>query len=440
MLVVGAVTAVYLVYPGSSVQRVNVGTNVLVDPPPGSTYQWAAQGAVQGVGPSMAVGSNGEVYVAWMGFSTPDPEVYSNSSFRYRTQVLFASSTDGGKSFTPPVQVSNSSDPLSYNCVDPSVAVSPGGSEVYVGYVCYQATGVAAAEVVAVGSPSPSGGFAFSQRVVSVGLGFDNPWFSVSAGGAVDVVWDSGTYIYWATMEPNGTILQPSFNTFSSPYGWVSGVAAFGNGTIAVAAYGYSRPGVGNSTIDVLYATLSRPLQQGPLDWTDLVNLTVASAVYRGGSEAFFPGPALALGPDGAVYVAYSADGGRSLQLTWLPQHGSSWSTPVTLTTSKTGMTETPSLAVGQTGGAVAVSWAGNSTGYWDEYATVFLPATSKVLPPVEVSAQNGFPSGALTWHGDSTSVAFTSASSFLLVWTDGRGVDDYYGYGHIYSSVVSFS
>ena len=439
LLALAVVAFVYLV-PGGSGSRLSAGSNVEVDSGSGSGYPWASQGAVEGVGPSMAVAGGGDVYAVWVGFSASHPTVYPNSSLQFRTQVLFAASTDGGRTFSPPVQVSNSTNPLSYNCFDPSVAAAPGGSGVYVSYVCFPTQGAATAEVVAIGTPVASGGFDFSQRVVSIGLGFDKPWLDVTAGGTVDLVWDSGTYVYWTSMSPNGSIRQPSFNSFSSSYGWISGVSSFANGTIAVAAYGYSRPGLQNSTINVLFATLSHSLQQGTLPWTDVQDLVVPSAVYRGATESFVPGPSLAVASDGTAYLAFAANDGRSLLLAWLSPGASSWSAPLTLASSTTGMAQTPSLAVSSSGGAVAVAWMSNSTGSWDAYSTVFLPASSRALSPVKVSGQDGFPSGVLTWHGDFTSVAFTSGSGFLMMWSDGRGVQDYYGYGHIYSSSLTFT
>jgi hypothetical protein len=382
------------------------------------------------------VGSGGQVYVSWIGYSTSSPQVDPSSSQDFRTQILFSASTDGGESYSPPVDVSNSTDPLSYSCFDPSTAVAPNGTLVYVAYACYQDGGFATSIMVAKGVEGSSDQFNFTQSAVSVGIGFNSPWILASKGGAVNIAWDSSYALYWATMRPNMTLSRPSSNYFPTRYGWITGAALLPNGTLAVSAYGYSDPTPGNSSISVLYAPLARGSQAGRLAWSTVANYTVPTEMYVGGNDSFAPGPALAVAADGTPYVAYAADDGHSLLLTWLEPGKSSWSPPVPVASSAAGMVQAPALASG--GKFVAVTWMGNSTGAWDAYFSAYQTSTLKLEGPTLLSSEPGFPSTPMTWHGDFTSVEQVGSSGFVALWSDGRGLSDYYGYGHVYSSLVS--
>ena len=415
------------------------GSNVRVDAiPQGTTLPWAyTNGTVQGVQPSVAVGSGGQVYASWIGYSTSSPQLYPSSSQGFRTQILFSASTDGGKTFSAPVDVSNSTSVLSYSCYDPSTAVAPNGTLVYVAYACYPQGGFASTIMVAAGKAGPSGQFSFTQSPVSVGIGFNRPWVMASKAGGVYVTWGSSYALYWATVRPNMTIAKPSLNSFPTTYGWVTSAALMANGTIAVAAYGYSAPTAGNSTISVVYADLSQDELAGPLDWTTVANLTVPSAMYIGGTTPFVPGPALAISSRGTPYVAYAADAGRSLLLTWL--NGSAWAAPVQVEASQGAIAESPALAAGGNG-VVAVTWMGNSTGSWEAYVSAYDASASRLMGAAPLSSEPGFASGPMTWHGDFMSIQQVSGSRFVALWSDGRGLTDYYGYGHIYASLVSVS
>lgn len=434
----GYVAAMYFQSP---VTKIAAATNVQVDSlAPGATFPWAyTKETVQGVQPSVAVGAEGQVYASWIGFSTSSPQVYPSSAQGFRTQILFAASTDGGRSYSAPVEVSNSTSPLSYSCFDTSTAVAPNGTLVYVAYACYSQGGFATTIFVAAGRAGASGGFSFTQNAVSVGVGFSSPWIMVSKSGGVYLAWDSAYALYWSTVRPNMTIGRPSSNAFPTEYGWTTGAALLPNGTIAVVAYGYSRPNQANSTISVLYAPLSRDAHSGKLDWTSVANLTVPSSMYVGGPVPFFPGPALTMTSGGTPYIAYASGVGHSLLLTWLVPGGPSWSSPVVLGSSQNGTVESPALASGGSGVIVA-TWMGNATGAWDAYVSAYQTSAPKLSGPIVLSSAPGFASGPMTWHGDFMSVAQLSGSSFVAMWSDGRGVPDYYGYGHIYSSLVSVS
>ena len=78
-----------------------------------------------------------------------------------------------------------------------------------------------------------------------------------------------------------------------------------------------------------------------------------------------------------------------------------------------------------------------NSTGFRDAYASIFFPTNSTFLNPVKVSSENGYPSTVMNWHGDFLGVSFVSNNKMIMVWSDGRGTSDHYGYGHIYSPTV---
>ncbi len=435
-LVLGGYAAA--VYFQSPVARVAAGTNVQVDSlASGATFPWAyANETVQGVQPSVAIGAGGLVYASWIGYSTSSPQVYPSSSHGFRTQILFSASADGGKAYAAPVEVSNSTSPLSYSCYDPSTAVAPNGTLVYVAYACYSQQGFATSIMVATGREGPSGQFNFTQNTVSVGVGFNRPWIMTSKAGGVYLTWDSSYELYWATVRPNMTIARPASNAFPTQYGWITGAALLANDTIAVAAYGYATPNAANSTIRVLYAPLSRGSHSGKLDWLSVANLTVPTEMYIGGSEPFVPGPALTVASDGTPYVAYAADAGHSLLLTWLVPGQPTWSNPVTMEASQNGTAESPALASG--GGFIALTWMGNATGAWDAYASAYQASASRLVGPTMLSSEPGFASGPMTWHGDFMSIEQVSGSRFVALWSDGRGLSDYYGYGHIYSSLVS--
>jgi hypothetical protein len=438
-LVLGGYVAAIYFQPHAA--KVAAAPNVQVDSlAPGASFPWAyANESVQGVQPSVAVGAGGQVYASWIGFSTSSPQVYPSSARGFRTQILFSASTDGGKSYSAAVEVSNSTNPLSYSCFDPSTAVAPNGTLAYVAYACYSQGGFATTIFVAAGSEGPSGDFSFTQNAVSVGVGFSSPWMVVSKSGVVYLAWDSSYELYWATVRPNMTIGRPSSNTFPTEYGWTTGAALLPNGTMAVVAYGYGRPNAANSTISVLYAPLSRDGHSGNLGWTSVANLTVPSSMYIGGAVPFVPGPALTITSGGTPYIAYASDVGHSLLLTWLTPGGQSWSSPVVLGSSQNGTVESPALASGGIGVIVA-AWMGNATGAWDAYVSAYQTSASKLAGPIKLNSAPGFASGPMTWHGDFMSVAQVSGSRFVVLWSDGRGVPDYYGYGHIYSSLVSVS
>ena len=426
-------------YSQGPISKVAAGPNVQVDAyPPGTSLPWAyAQGTVQGVQPSVAVGAGGQVYASWIGYSTSSPQVNPSSSQSFRTQILFSASTDGGKSFSAPVEVSNSTSSLSYSCFDPSTAVAPNRTLVYVAYACYAEGGFATSIMVATGTEGGSGQFNFTQRAVSVGLGFNRPWILTSKAGGVYLTWDSSYALYWATVRPNMTIAKPSSNAFSTRYGWITGAALLPNGTMAVSAYGYSDPTPGSSSVSVLYAALTRGSQSGKLGWSTVANFTVPTGMYIGGADSFVPGPALTVAPNGTPYVAYATDAGRSLMLTWLEPGKSAWSGPVVVESSTAGIADSPALA-SNGNDVVVVTWMGNSTGAWDAYASAYQGSAAKLVGPTPLSSEPGFASGPMTWHGDFMSVEQVGGSGFVAMWSDGRGLSDYYGYGHIYSSVVS--
>lgn len=90
---------------------------------------WAGANAVE---PYITTSANGTVYAAWIGVREIQPTEYLNSSTSFDSEIWFATSTNHGRSFSAPVQVSAETEGVDY--FDPSIAVSDQGG-VFITYV-----------------------------------------------------------------------------------------------------------------------------------------------------------------------------------------------------------------------------------------------------------------------------------------------------------------
>jgi hypothetical protein len=381
------------------------------------------------------------MYVAWTGFSTSEPSILPNSTVSFRTQIFISRSTDGGETFSAPVQVSNDSDPATYNCFDPSVALPPGDSVVYVTYVCYGSATPSAhvIELAQARTSTNSGTLSFLQEGVISGLGLDRPWMTIAGNGTLYLVWDNVLSMSWAKSNDGGFSFSEPHATYFAFAGFVTGIEMSQDGTLYASAFGYGTySGKGPHNYDVLLAEVTRGSSSDSLV---MHNLTRITSPYSDGvidQQKLTPGPALAVSSAGVVYLVFSTDLAHSLSMIrWSPGNESA-SSPATLVHENNSLIQMPWAALDPGGTELAIGWMGNATGSWDAYADVLFLSGPKLLNSVMVSSVSGFPSSTLNWHGDFIGVAFTAEGSFAVTWGDGRGLPGYWGYGHIYVAMVT--
>jgi hypothetical protein len=183
------------------------GPPVVVGPFIGLGQQWSEP----------AVGPNGEVYVTW---------IRETSLGSATVQIVISKSTDGGRTFTPPLVVQTIDPgfaaPSGYNREDmidpPRIDVARTGRYRGEVYVVYHAAGADGPEVFLTRSPD---GFSWSATVLVNDDVTDFqfwPVVAVEPGGNVDVMWydrrlNPGTAItntFWSQSTDNGRTFRPN--------------------------------------------------------------------------------------------------------------------------------------------------------------------------------------------------------------------------------------
>jgi hypothetical protein len=376
-----------------------------------------------GVEPYVAVGPDGTIHVAWMDSQFDKPTTYYDQGPQFTTWIYYSYSTDGGKTFAHPIPVDSEA---SYG--DPSIALAPNGN-VLVAYI--SSTNGAA---VAVKSPS-STTFHLAASLGKPGA-VDRPWIATAPNGDIYLIWnevrlntDMELGTRWAVSKDGVTFSTPAHLTDFPD--WTTGLVVGGDSTIHVVMLGWS--GNSNYPDEIIYAnkpstssTFQSQVLSGFSDPYSLDNL--------GSRTIFLPGPALAV--EGSnVYLVFSSNLGKSLLLKSSSDGGATWSIPSQIRSS-TGLMQMPWLSIRK--GVLFLDWLETSNGYWNTYCGVI--SNGLLSQPLKLSDQNGYPAEVLNWHGDFTTNAFVSNKSVAVLWSDGRGLANYYGYGHIYMSIVSLN
>ena len=404
------------------------------------------QGDIQGDEPSVAVGGNGAIYVAWIGLS-----YFHNTTGDFETQIFFSESINNGASFSNPVPVSNISNPMSYYAFDPSVALSPNGT-VFVSYLGEPLSGPSADSVMLAEERMPSSSYGiatFSSTIVSSGSYYDRPWITISPQGIIYAVWDSDGQIFQAS----SSVSDLNFSTprylsiYVKGFGFATTAEATGietdaSGTVYIPILAqnqseYSALGVGGDQLyNVLLARIPNG-SSGPENY-NLATISTPPANNHFLTKEFHASPSIAVSPDGSVYVVYQSNNGTSLSLVESQAGSENFAAPVVLLHAKSSLVQMPSIALNRGANELSLVWMANSTGYWNAFTAVFPAGKPSILSPVELSSANGYPSETMNWHGDFLGVAYVSGDKYVAVWSDGRGLSGTYGYGHIYASIVS--
>lgn len=400
--------------------------------------QSASPSYPEGDEPAVITGRNDVIFVVWIGLSASRPTTYLNSSTQFRTQIFFAESTNKGTSFSSPIQVSNGTDPLSYYCFDPSVAVTQNGS-IFVSYVADSYGGVTNSLILAVrDNLSNSKNAQFTLKTVASSAFFDRPWVAISNSNSVYLVWDNGANIFWISSpveKLNFSAMIPIPFDFIPAAAFSTGIALSNNGTLYISILTHTYAESANQ-YDIIIAELKRSSTFRVFDLGTISSPYPPFPAYN--FHLFHPWPTITVSRNGIVFAAYISGNGRTISLVRSDEENSNFSAPEVLLHLNSSLIQMPIISVNPDGTILALSWIDNSTGYWNTYSSVYSQKDSIFLQPIKVSSENGYASDVLNWHGDFLGLAFLSNSSFITVWGDGRGLPNYYGYGNIYSAIVS--
>ena len=429
LVVLATLFATGFLRQGSSSTPISGPVNVQIDHyPAGSNYS-----GQYGDEPYVTVAPNGTIYVVWIGYDLIAPPSPNQSYPTFATAIWIASSSDGGRSYSTPDQVSP---PAELFAFDPSVAVLPDGA-IAVAWGNNSAPSGLDSIVVATLAP---GAKDFTDHVpIGQTFGLDRPWISSSPNGTLFLAYAlylgaSGYFVavYWTESEDSGA-------TFSYPQllmpGWPAAVVPGPSGTFWVSALdpfatqgadGWTSSHVDVGTVDLTNGTSSLSL---------MVNITQPYPLDFTLTKEWHPGPSLAV-MGSRVVVAYATENATELVWNESADGGGTWS-PGTILEGEGGASFRMPW-VFPLGNDFALSWESNSTGYWNTYSAVFDPNGTPVGPVVMVSSQNGYPGTVLNWHGDFIGAAAIGSTQYVVLWGDGRGLTNIYGLGHIYGAVVN--
>jgi hypothetical protein len=165
---------------------------------------------------SLAVGNDGRIYVAWLdersmaSMPTKDPKMEADAKSHHmenNREVFFATSTDGGRTFSTNQRVATDVCP----CCKTALAISPDG-RLYLGW-----RQVLPGDLrhIAVASSADQGKTFSAPRIVSddqwvlAGCPVSGPSLSIDKTGALNVLWYSEgkngqTGLYWSQSNDNG--------------------------------------------------------------------------------------------------------------------------------------------------------------------------------------------------------------------------------------------
>jgi hypothetical protein len=354
--------------------------------------------------------------------------------------IGFARSTDGGRTFDPPVSVPGSVG-SNVNVWDPAVAVGPDGT-VYAAFMI--AKGSQWYPVVAA---SFDHGATFSQ-VSSLMPPDPKNWgdrdfIAVGPDGAVYVTWDYGpqrtsvTYICstggscaFATGDLN-VVMQKSTDhgkTWSTMSDISPGFPASGGdsaplvvepgGRIDVLYQGYQITNTTTYTMNPAYSYFTSSSDQGQT-WSEPVAVGPQAGTMSL-AEWWIDGD-IGIDSGGNLYATWDTQGtnpdGTPNDTAWLSfstDHGRRWSDPVQVPSDNRNVPHIAEVAGGAAGTAY-VGWLSDSdpSGY-AQYLRAFSITHGWLSPPVRISSQFGGPS---VWPGDTFGISTLAPGRVVLGW-----------------------
>jgi hypothetical protein len=284
------------------------------------------------VTPQVAGDAAGNIYVAW------EDDTASNSN------ILFSRSTDGGLTFLPPINLSNST---GYS-FSPRIAVDAGGG---INVVWVDTTPLHRTVFF---SRSVDGGKTFSSPPMSVSDGradSGNPQVAVDAGGNISVVWENEDIIFgvfYAYSTDGGTSFSTQVNLATEANLETNYTGSF-NPQLALDASGnlyVAWEDDFNSQSDIFFRSISNQSA-----FSDPTNLS------KSGSSS---GAQLAVDSSGNVNVVW-VDGTSKISNIMFRRSadkGASFSSPKNISNSL-GSATNPQISV-DAGGNIYIVWQGN--------------------------------------------------------------------------------
>lgn len=446
IITIGVLVTGLFLYQESALNSTTLiaGTNKRLDVfPAGNSSASSLIPKTQGDEPYVAVSYEGTIYVVWIGVS-----YLYNTSTIFRSEIYFAESTDGGTTFSTPLEVSNTADTQAYDAFDPSIALSENGT-VFISYLSEPCCGSHLHSVIVAEAHnlhSSNQPVYFTWTIIARDYYLDRPWLTISHQGMIYVEWDNISEVFLSSSSVSNLnfsaakALPIQMIGFGSDVDLISGgISSDNSGNVYFPLLAQNKSEASNSTsriVTLILAKVSIPSYQIHLyDMASVFSPYPQSHIYQKTLKVI---PSVSVSSSGTVYFAYVSGNGTSISLVELHAGGQNISEPIILTHSDSSLVQMPCILLSSNGNELAVGWMGNLTGYWNAYATVFNTSNSTFLKPVQVSNANGYASSVLNWHGDFLGVAFASSNKFIMTWGDGRGLPNTYGDGHIYSAVVT--
>jgi hypothetical protein len=392
----------------------------------------------QGVDPAL-----GYIYEEWMGCQG----------------IGFARSTDGGRTFQPPISPPTVGS--NYNTWDPAVAVGPDGT-VYAVYM--RAKNSQWYPVVAA---SFDHGQAFSQVTELVPPDAknwgDRPFVAVGPDGAVYVTWDYGpnrtsvTYLCaaggscgFATGDLN-VVMQKStdhgktFTAIGSPGSFVSpGFPASGgdsaplvvepNGRIDVLYQGYRITDPTTYTMDPAYEYFTSS-SDGGKSWSTPVQLGPNSGTMS--LDEWWIDGDIGIDTAGNLYAVWDTQSANADTgwLSYSTDHGAHWSTPVQVPPENGVGPHVMEVAGGGSGIAYVSFFSGDDPRGYADYLRTFSINKGFLTPPLQVSPEFGDTS---VWPGDTFGISTLSPTDVVLSWGSATAATK--GKSDIFAAHVSVS
>lgn len=332
--------------------------------------------------PSLAVGDDGAVYAAW------------DDDSSLPRDVMVAKSTDEGRQFTPPLNISNNSGVSAF----PSIAVT-GTSRLYV--VWHDNTS-GNSEILF--SRSLDGGttFAFPLNISNNTGGSSFPSIAADPSGTIYVVWQdttgsASTELFFAKSTNGGV-------TFTNPVNLSNTSAASTNPAVAVDPTGMiavvwqERVG-GNNEILFIRSLDGGATFSAPLNVSNTAGNSAAPDITLDGGGGVFT----AWQEASEIFVVHSTD--------W----GVTFSSGVNIT-NNSGKSLLPELAV-EADGILHAAWMDNTPGNYDTLYSQSTDGGQSFLAPVNVSNNE---SGSLV-----AAIAVDMTGAVYVAWDD-SGVSNY--------------
>ena len=361
----------------------------------------------------------GYVYETWMGCRG----------------IVFARSTDGGRTFDTPISVPGSVG-SNVNVWDPAVTVAPDGT-VYAAFMIAKGSqwypivaasfdhGVTFPQVSSLLPPDPKNWG-------------DRPFIAVGPDGTVYVTWDYGPERTSVTTicATNGScafatgdlnvVVQRSTDrgkTFGSMVPISPGFPASGgdsaplvvepNGRVDVLYQGYQITNTTTYTMNPAYSYFTASTDQGRT-WSTPVRVGPEGGTMSL-AEWWIDG-AVALDADGNLYAVWDTQGSDN-DIGWLSystDHGQHWSAAIQVPSDQLNVPHVMEVAGGGAGIAYVSFFSSSDPRGYAQYLRTFSITKGWLSAPVQVSSEFGDTS---VWPGDTFGISTLSPTDLVLSW-----------------------